>query len=192
MNLSKTVSTKIHRVNLRGLGEVFDENNELLLEVPFSLPGDFVEYAYDVEGEVNLINFKSTSSHGVKPLCKHFKKCGGCSLQHASENFVASWKKLIVAEELQKKKLFPRFRSTFVTPERSRRRVVLSCRRTKKGAIVGFKSVRSDHIVPIHFCLVVDSKILSFLSGVEKIAIMACSRSSILKVFVSVSEMALM
>ena len=187
MICSQRLSAKIERINSQGIGEVLDKNGKPILEIPFTLPDEIIQYDDD-SININSISFKLTSPHRTNPLCPQFKKCGGCSLQHASKSFVNDWKKSIVVQELAKKKLYPKFRNTFVTPERSRRRAVFSGRRTKKGTIVGFKATRTDHIVSVVGCIIIDKKILSFLPGMEMITASACTRSSKIKIYVSVSH----
>ena len=184
----QNIFTNISKVNSRGIGVVLDKNNNTLLEVPFSLPDDKVHFSIDNEGQVKLIELVPSSSYRNEPKCPQFTKCGGCSLQHASESFVSNWKKSIVTEKLKNQNIYPEFLTAFVTPERSRRRAVFSGRRTKKGVLVGFHSPRSENIVPIVGCIILELKILSFLSGMEKITALACTRSSIIKIHVSNSE----
>ncbi len=188
MICSQRLSAKIERINSQGIGEVLDKNGKPILEIPFTLPDEIIQYVDDESINANSISFKLTSPHRTNPLCPQFTKCGGCSLQHASKSFVNDWKKSIVVQELAKKKLYPKFRNTFVTPERSRRRAVFSGRRTKKGTIVGFKATRTDHIVSVVGCIIIDKKILSFLPGMEMITASACTRSSKIKIYVSVSH----
>ncbi len=187
MRLVKKLSAKIDRINSKGQGVVLDKSNGSVTEIPFSLPDETIEYSH-YEGKVGDINVKVCSPHRVKPNCPQFQKCGGCSLQHASESFVTDWKTSIVSKELADKGLYPKYFSTYVMPERSRRRAVFSGRRTKKGTIVGFKSYRSDQIVRTIGCIVIDKKILSFLPGMEEITALGCTRSSTIKIHVSVSE----
>ena len=187
MRLVKKLSAKIDRINSKGQGVVLDKSNGSVTKIPFSLPNETIEYSH-YEGKVGDITVKVCSPHRVKPNCPQFQKCGGCSLQHASESFVTDWKTSIVSKELADKGLYPKYFSTYVMPERSRRRAVFSGRRTKKGTIVGFKSYRSDQIVRTIGCIVIDKKILSFLPGMEEITALGCTRSSTIKIHVSVSE----
>ena len=184
----QNISTNIAKINSRGIGVVLDKNNNTVLEVPFSLPNEIVHFTIDVEGQTELRGLELSSSDRNVPRCPQFTKCGGCTLQHASESFVSNWKKSIVTEKLKKQKIYPDFLTEFVTPERSRRRAVFSGRRTKKGTLVGFHSPRSENIVSIEGCIILDRKILSFLSGMERISALACTRSSIIKIYVSSSE----
>ena len=71
-------------------------------------------------------------------------------------------------------------------PHRSR--AVFSGRRTKTGTIVGFNSSRSNNIVPVDGCVILDKNILAFLPGMESITALGCTRSSIVKMHVSLCE----
>jgi len=182
------ISTNIAKVNSRGIGVVLDKNNNTLLEVPFSLPNEQVQFTLDDEGQAKLIRLEPSSSDRSEPRCPQFTKCGGCSLQHASESFVSNWKKSIVVDKLKRRNIYSNFLTSFVTPERSRRRAVFSGRRTKKGTIVGFHSPRSNNLVSIAGCIILDCRILSFLPGMEQIVGLGCTRSSAIKIYVSNSE----
>lgn len=184
----KRVTGKISRINVLGLGEVLEEDSKSALEVPFSLPNEIVDYVKDDDGKANNVKVKVESPYRKQPSCPQFQKCGGCSLQHASKNFVTEWKESVVAHALREKDLYPHFRATYVTPERSRRRAVFSGRRTKRGVTVGFKSYRSNNIVSIQGCIILDKKILEFSAGMEKITSLGCTRSTTIKIHVSTSE----
>ena len=60
MNSLKKLYARIDRINERGIGEVLGENDEVSLEVPFSLPGEVVEYINNSAGEVTQIYLKKT------------------------------------------------------------------------------------------------------------------------------------
>ena len=65
---------------------------------------------------------------------------------------------------------------------------MFSGRRTKKGTIVGFNSFRSNTIVPLAGCVILNKTILAFLPGMESITALGCTRNSTVKIHVSVSE----
>ena len=58
---------------------------------PRTLPGE--EVSGVLQGQ-NLtdIRVESPSEDRVSAPCRHYKACGGCQLQHASDEFVANWK----------------------------------------------------------------------------------------------------
>ena len=55
---------------------------------PRTLPGEIVTGT--VEGQtLTDIRIEEPSDHRVQAPCRHYKSCGGCQLQHASDVFVA-------------------------------------------------------------------------------------------------------
>jgi len=69
------------------------------LYVPFTLPGETVGVRrYGPRGQV--VHVVDPSPDRVAPVCRHFGRCGGCAVQHASDGFVAAWKRDLVASAL--------------------------------------------------------------------------------------------
>ena len=81
---------RIDTLTHHGLGRA--EDGSL---VPRTLPGEEAELRDD--GTVRII---APSPDRVTPPCRHFKTCGGCTVQHASDTFVAAWKMGIVSRAL--------------------------------------------------------------------------------------------
>lgn len=52
----------------------------------------------------------------VRPVCAHFKACGGCALQHASDAFVAEWKQQVVRVALAAQGLEAPMRPILTSP----------------------------------------------------------------------------
>ena len=179
---------KIEKINNKGLGFFRDEENELSGCVPFSLPGDLVEYSINQDKTLKIIGLQKNSSDRVIPLCPQFGQCGGCSLQHASDSLILDWKESIVRRELKKKSINTTFRKSIVLANFSRRRAKFTGRRTKKGVIVGFHKRFSHKITPIEGCLILDKSLLSFSDAMKKITLLTCSRSSKLVFHVSKCE----
>jgi len=150
-----------------GLGRATD--GETL--VPRVLPGEVVERGED--GKPRII---TPSPERVRPPCRHFKTCGGCAMQHASDGFVAGWKQEIVNKALQARGLTPRFRPIVTSPARSRRRAKLSGQRTKKGAIVGFHARASATLVAVPDCQLLTPALMAGLPAFEALTVLACSR----------------
>ncbi len=148
---------------------------------PLTLPGEVVEGVRDGARlwDVKII---TPSDDRVAPPCRHFKSCGGCLLQHASDAFVATWKQDIVRTALQAQGLEAAFLPIHTSPPRSRRRAGLSARRTKKGAIAGFHGRASGTIVEIPDCQLVHPDLLAALPLAERLAVLGGSRKGELSV----------
>ncbi len=158
----------VERLNQAGLGVLPDGRH-----VERVLPGEVVEALGD--GTARVV---TPVEERVKAPCRHFKSCGGCAMQHASDSFVADWKIAIVEKAMAGRGLpFP-FRKLHTSPAQSRRRARLSGRRTKKGAMVGFHGKASDTLVEVPECQLVVPAILAAFPALEALTVIAASRKS--------------
>lgn len=154
---------------------------------PLTLPGETVEGEIS-QGRMDAPRILTPSPNRVKAPCSHFRQCGGCSLQHASDSFLADWKQQVVETALAAQGLTTDFRPIHVSPPRSRRRATLAGTRTKKGALVGFHARRSDTIVPITDCHVLHPDLMTVLPALEQITRLGGSRSATLSFALTVSD----
>jgi 23S rRNA (uracil1939-C5)-methyltransferase len=155
-----------------------------------TLPGEKV--TGHLEGNrLSDVRIVTPSSHRVRPPCRHFKTCGGCQMQHASDEFVARWKTEIVAKALAAYEIEAALLPVKTSPPRSRRRAVLSARRTKKGATAGFHQRGSDVIVEIQDCHLMHADLLGARDVAKRLAIVGASRKAELSVTVTLSALGL-
>ena len=124
----------------------------------------------------------------VAAPCRHYKSCGGCQLQHASDAFVADWKVDVVRQALSAQGLNAEFRPIVTSAPKTRRRASLSVRRTKKGAMAGFHARASDVIIPIPDCQLLHPDLMAAIPVAEKLAMIGGSRKGELSVLATLSE----
>ena len=158
----------VEKITQAGLGQLAD--GTLIERV---LPGEEVEVLAD--GTPRVI---TPVVDRVKAPCRHFKSCGGCAIQHASNSFVETWKTQIVERALTARELpFP-LRAVHTSPPQSRRRARLSGRRTKKGAMVGFHAKGSDALIDVPDCQLLLPSIRAGFPALEALTVIAASRKS--------------
>ena len=156
------------------------------LFVPRSLPGETVSGI--VQGDrLTEARIETPSEHRVQPPCRHYKSCGGCQLQHASDAFVADWKTDVVRTASQAQGLETVFHPIHTSPPRSRRRATFAVRRTKKGAMAGFHGRASGVITDIPDCQLLDPALIAALPVAEALALAGASRKTPLAVTVTTS-----
>jgi len=147
---------------------------------PRALPGERV--SGDLEGaRLSNLRVLAPSDMRIKPSCPHYNTCGRCSLQHARDDFVADWKRHIVAEALNARGLSADIQGPETSPPQSRRRAALAGRRTKKGAIVGFHGRGSGQITPVPHCQVLAPTLTRALPQLEALVRIAASRNAEVK-----------
>ncbi|WP_171175253.1 class I SAM-dependent RNA methyltransferase [Ruegeria sp. HKCCD8929] len=154
---------------------------------PRTLPAEVVSGTLD-GSQLTDVRIETPSGHRVKPPCRHYKSCGGCQLQHASDDFVADWKVGIVRNALAAQGLEAPMRPIHTSPERSRRRATIAVRRTKKGTLAGFHGRASDVITEIPDCHLLDPALIAAIPVAEALAVLGGSRKGVLAVTLTLSE----
>lgn len=160
--------TQIQDMTHHGMGRT--EDGTL---VPQVLPGEVIDLLDD--GTARIL---TPSPDRVSPPCRHFKTCGGCAMQHASDDFVATWKTGIVERALSGQHLPKAITGIATSPPKSRRRAKLSGRRTKKGAMVGFHTRASDTLTAVPDCQLLHPRLTALIPTLEALTVIAASRKS--------------
>ncbi len=169
--------TKIERLTHRAFG-VDEQGNTYERVLP--------EEILDVSGaEPKIVK---PSNDRVSAPCTHFKSCGGCSLQHASDDFVAAWKTDVVRQGLAAQGIETELRHIVTSPTQSRRRAKFSAKRTKKGAIVGFHGRASGVVLDIPNCQLLDPQLISAIDWFIELTILGASRKGELAITATTSE----
>ncbi|MBT8412704.1 MAG: RsmD family RNA methyltransferase [Boseongicola sp.] len=149
-----------------------------------TLPGETVEGV--LEGtRLTAPRILTPSTDRVSPKCRHYKSCGGCALQHASDGFVTGWQKDVVSRALEAVGLEAPIRNFHTSPAGSRRRATFTGRRTKKGAIVGFHGPASDSLIDVPDCQIIRPSLRAVLPALEEITCLGASRKSELRLSVT-------
>ncbi|MBS0249724.1 MAG: class I SAM-dependent RNA methyltransferase [Proteobacteria bacterium] len=155
----------IDRLGAQGDG-VADVDGRMVF-VPFALPGERIEA--DVEGERGrLLRVLQSSAERVVPVCKHFGKCGGCSVQHLASDAYAGWKRDLVVNAFQARGLEPDV-DILQRPAGKRRRAALKALRSQSGVELGFHEAASHDLVAIEECPVLEPKIVAALPAIGKL-----------------------
>ena len=154
---------------------------------PMTLPGEVVTGTLNGQ-RLDQVRIVTPSSDRVAAPCRHFKTCGGCQVQHASDAFVEHWKAGIVREALRAQGIEAEIAGVETSPPRSRRRAGLSARRTKKGAMAGFHGRASGTIVEIPDCQLLHPDLIAALPVAEALAVAGGSRKGELNVSVTLSD----
>jgi len=174
---------EFHITRLGHLGEGIADGP---VYAPLTLPDEIVSAERNGE-RLTDIRIVTPSADRVKPPCRHFKSCGGCLLQHASDTFIENWKKSVVETALKAQEIDTNVAEVETSPPNSRRRATLSVRRTKKGASSGFRVRGSDVIIEIPDCKLLDPMVLAGRAAAEDIAVVAGSRKGELAITITKS-----
>ncbi|MGL6208319.1 MAG: class I SAM-dependent RNA methyltransferase [Paracoccaceae bacterium] len=148
------------------------------------LPGEVVEG--DLQGD-RLVDLRivTPSPDRVRPPCGHARTCGGCLMQHAGDDFVAAWKSQIVAGALAGQGLSASMLPIETSPPRSRRRAVLTGRRTKGGVLLGFHARASDMLVGVPQCQLLHPDLIASFPALEALVRAGGTRTTELQLTVT-------
>jgi 23S rRNA (uracil1939-C5)-methyltransferase len=141
-----------------------------------ALPGETVEFqrwrrkpSYDL---ANLTHVVRESSARVVPRCRHYERCGGCSLQHLDPRAQVAMKQRSLEDNLA--------RIGKVQPEmllapihgpywgyRQRARLSVRGAPRKGGALVGFRERRAHLVVDMDSCEVLPERISALIPALR-------------------------
>jgi 23S rRNA (uracil1939-C5)-methyltransferase len=174
-----------HRITR--LGHHGDGIAEGPVYAPRTLPGEVVTGTQDGQ-TLRDIRIMDPAPDRVAPPCRHFRSCGGCQLQHASDAYVARWKAEVVETALAAHDIAAEISAVHTSPPRSRRRATLAARRTKAGAMAGFHARGSDTITEIPDCHLLHPDLMAGLPLARDLAQAGTSRKAPLAVTLTASR----
>ena len=156
----------IDHVGAQGDGRAREQ--ERWVSVPFTLPGERVE----VSGEGDRLTLErvlAPSPDRIAPACRHFTRCGGCTLQHMARASYAAFKRDLILRSLKARGLDAEVADTWVTPPASRRRAAFSARKSGNAITIGFHGRKSHDLIALEECPVLRTAIVTVLPKLKDI-----------------------
>jgi len=158
---------KVTELGHRGDGIAQTETGPVF--VAGALPGETVR-ADVVDGRARKPVVATPSPDRVEPVCRHFKSCGGCSVQHLAERPYLAWKRDLVVKALSDRGIETEVATTVAATAGGRRRAVLTATRAGRVPLLGYHEKASHRLVDISECPVLDPAIVAALPGLKKLA----------------------
>ncbi|WP_207460371.1 class I SAM-dependent RNA methyltransferase [Azospirillum sp. SYSU D00513] len=154
-----TADLTIAEVGARGDGVALHGGTKVF--VPLTVPGDRVRVRLGdpsnargdgVRGEL-LELLEPGPTRGATAACGHFGACGGCTLQHMTDESYAAWKVGLVRAALARVGLGEvSMEPLSRTPEAARRRARLAAMRRGRRLLLGFNERQSHRLVDVEAC----------------------------------------
>ena len=166
----KTFEVDIAEIGARGDGLAVTDSGTIY--VPYAAPGDRLRLRVPGKkterSHADIVEILSPGPARQPPVCPHFTRCGGCSVQHLAGEVYENWKQQIICDALEHRGID----SSMVLPLVSgglgrRRRTRLSARKTAKALLLGYRASRSHMIVPVDVCAVLAPQIVDLFDNVR-------------------------
>jgi 23S rRNA (uracil1939-C5)-methyltransferase len=140
--------------------------------IPLSAPGDKVRASIAKDHEDhwrgNMAELIERGADRADPPCRHYGRCGGCSLQHVGDSFYGSFKYDVVIQALERAGVDVDIvnRPIFVKPG-TRRRAVFSFTKQGKKITIGFNARKSHEILEVPGCLILEPEIVTLVAKLK-------------------------
>lgn len=165
----------IEKLDHQGRGII--RENGMVIFVENALPNEQVEIQVVKEKknlkEAKVLNYHKQSFNRITPRCPYYKECGGCHVMHIPYKRQLEWKIEKVKEIMMK----------FVNSNVPIQEIVASEEWNYRNKAtfqvrkeVGYFKEKSNLIVPIESCDLVDKKIQKLLSVMTKLDLNGCSQ----------------
>jgi len=162
----RTVELEIVAIGARGDGLARLDGEQVF--VPMTVAGDKV--VARLEGRrgdgltANPLEIISGGPSRREPPCELFGRCGGCNLQHVTDEALAEWKRERLVTALVRAEFDSRLIAPLVSiPPGTRRRAAFAFTRLKQSVVLGFNERSSHRLVEIDPCLLLVPELLKLL-----------------------------
>ena len=162
----------IHELGPKGDGVHRSQGGSVYVDR--TLPGDRIQATIrrgdDGVLRGDLLKLIKASPHRVKAPCPNYDVCGGCTLQHAKDEFYRHWKVDIVRDALRSKGLKPRvWRDPIFLPAGDRRRATFIAYKKNNIVALGHTRRRAHHVTDIAACLVADPAVMDMRDRLKRL-----------------------
>ncbi len=177
----KTLSTNTIPVVITGIsheGRGIAHINGKITFVENALPGEIVLIAYTKKrsayDEARSIQILKASTDRTQPECLHYNSCGGCSLQHLSNQAQLKHKEKTLNDQLAHfAKIKPR---SLLSPlngaswgYRRRARLGVKYVAKKQAVLVGFREKNGRYLAQLQTCKTLDPRVGQFLVPLQQL-----------------------
>lgn len=166
MALIEAGKCKIEKLDSKGFGVGKGEKG--LVELPYLLPGDEVEFerhAYRGKGNCVAKSAQLGDYPRSNPPCEHFGDCGGCLLQHLTNEDYQKIKLSMVTHPLKDAGIQDyQLNPTITVPYGNRRRANLEAIKRQGELYFGFHAYKSFRIANINSCLAMEKDLSNILA----------------------------
>lgn len=150
-------ATPVQVVAMGARGDGVAELEGQTIFAPGAVPGDT---AWVEDGRVIRVQ---AGDNRAAARCSHFGPCGGCSLQHLSDDHYAQWLSVPIVRALAQHELSADVENPIISPPATRRRAALTGRKVSGKVRLGFTAKRTHDVEDIQDCAVMHPRLVAAL-----------------------------
>ena len=165
----------IDRLGHRGDGVIDTSDGPIF--APYVLPGETITGTLEGDRLIG-VRVQEPSADRIKAPCSHFKTCGGCVMQHASEGLQRAWRVRQIEEPLRQVGIEAEVSKVHMVSAASRRRAGFKGRRSKSSGQVCFSRVASHDLIDVTGCSILSPALSDALPILREIVAVAATRKS--------------
>ena len=168
--IKTSINLFVDKLDKSGIGISLMQNEDVYF-IPYALPGETVKAKIinKFKSKVYCSNLEilENSFERSENTCKHFTKCGGCLLQHWEYENYKKWKFNSVKNPLLKLTTDVKILDMISAENYSRRRAKFFLKQGHNSCIIGFKEYRSETLININNCIIIDPDIMGFMAELK-------------------------
>ena len=146
--------------------------------IPYAVPGDML---------LDDGRLQHGPGHQAAP-CRHFPQCGGCQLQHLTDQAYADYCVSRIAGALAQHGLETEIRPPHLSPPRSRRRATLRALKAGGRVLIGFNETGSNRIVDMAECHILHSRLFDLLDPLRSLLVSILPAKRVAEVHLALAE----
>jgi len=163
-----SLKIKIDHLNDFGDGVAFSSDDKKIF-IPYVIEGEEVEAELILEkkdfSRAKMTNIISPSTERVEAPCIYYNKCGGCNLQHLSQQRYFKFKERILENILRKTGFSVPKSEIYYIGEGTRHRAHFKVKNNK----IGYYRHASSEVIAIDKCLVLNSTLNNIINLLNKV-----------------------
>ena len=173
--MKKEGTSTIHNAEVKKLlynGFAEAESDIDKFNIAFVLPEEKIVYEKYSAKRKNFFNLQEVtheSPHRVKSPCPYFSICGGCMLQHMSQDFYKNYKLTSLKNILKEQGIEIIPEEIKIVPPSSRRRANLEAFKKDDKLTMGFHKLKNHRLIDIENCTALTHELQKSLPTLRKI-----------------------
>lgn len=163
------MNRKVIIESLGGQGDGIAKIDGKQVYIPYSVTGDEIDIKLQ-GNKARIKHIHKKSQYRTDPICNHYTKCGGCTVQHLQNEYYKEWKTRLLKTALLNQGINDVVIEPLkISPAGSRRRASFQAVGKNDGSLMmGYAEKGSHNIIDVSMCPILVPEIVGFLAPLKK------------------------